>query len=346
MKHISNKGKTSEKGGALLMAACTFMFIGLAGLVVDYGLVAKAKADLTASLDAAVLAGAPELPSTAQAETICRQYFDMNFSGGGLLTEPDVVVSFPDSSNIRARGTVGVHPVLMRAFGIDNVPIVGIAQAQVMDPDIALILDRSGSMCEDSHGIMLNCPPETLGNPWEPMNQIKDAATFFTNVVMSGDANVRMSLITYSTEAGLEVPITNNHGAILGAISSIEPSGYTDIGGAVFDGVDALLNSGVAGRPGIVVLLTDGRPNMKNGTQYSYASDVPDDHVRDAAEQAKDDGMRIESIAFGAGADQALMQEVADITEGTFYFAPDQATLTAIFQAIADAKYIRLVPAI
>jgi len=83
---------------------------------------------------------------------------------------------------------------------------------------------------------------------------------------------------------------------------------------------------------------------MKDGVQYSYASDVPDDHARDAAEKAKDEGMRIQSIAFGGGADQGLMQDVADITEGNFYFAPDEATLTAIFQQIADAHYIRLVP--
>ena len=63
-----------DKGSAVLLAACTFLFIGLAGLVVDYGLVAKTKADLTAALDAAVLAGAPELPSTVPAETICRQF--------------------------------------------------------------------------------------------------------------------------------------------------------------------------------------------------------------------------------------------------------------------------------
>ena len=58
--------------------------------------------------------------------------------------------------------------------------------------------------------------------------------------------------------------------------------------------------------------------------------------VTEAAAVAADQGVVIHTITYGADADQALMQEVAQMGGGQHWHAPDSTQLTQVFDDIAD----------
>ena len=70
MRDSNRPHKKSERGVAgLIAAALAIALLAMASLVVDGGLALKARSELDNAMDAAVLAGAMELPNTAQAQT-------------------------------------------------------------------------------------------------------------------------------------------------------------------------------------------------------------------------------------------------------------------------------------
>jgi secreted protein with Ig-like and vWFA domain len=312
--------------------------VGSLGLVFDYSLLLRTNNQLQAALDASVLAAAQELPSEYFATGVCEDYFEQNMpEDNALYADVHLDISFPDSANIKATGAADVPYFFMSSLGFSDGTVRAAAQARVFDADLALIIDRSGSMCRDSYGVLTaNCPDE---GPWEPMDSVKEAAQSFAASVSEG---VRMSLISYSTSATLDVPITGDRAAIVDGIERLVPGGYTDIGGGVGVAIQEILDSGLAGRPGVVVLLTDGQPNMIEGQYVGYGQEA-DDYVMEKAEEILDEGFMTFTIAFGNNADRALMRDIADLNDGKYYYAPGESQLNLVFQEIAETKFIRLV---
>ncbi len=98
----------------------------------------------------------------------------------------------------------------------------------------------------------------------------------------------------------------------------------------------------------IMILMTDGEAN----DYTSYCNSVPDlwpdggrakDCVIYYAQQARDNGIVIYAISLGVGADFNIMQEVADITGGEHFYAPDTSALDYIFDQIFERIFLRLI---
>ena len=120
MRDSNRPHRKSESGVAgLIAAALAIALLAMASLVVDGGLALKARSELDNAMDAAVLAGAMELPDTAQATALAQQFLDANQSTVGLLGTPTVTFSFPgsDSDLIQATGTI---PVTTLLTGVDG----------------------------------------------------------------------------------------------------------------------------------------------------------------------------------------------------------------------------------
>ena len=64
---------------------------------------------------------------------------------------------------------------------------------------------------------------------------------------------------------------------------------------------------------------------------------------RNAAQRARDNHIKIFSIAFGDDADTALMSEIASITGGMYFLAPGAEDLQAVFGAVAQTTMVQLV---
>jgi Mg-chelatase subunit ChlD len=331
------------------VAALLVVLIGAVALVTDIGMIMAYRQQLEKATDAAVLAGAQDLPSTTTASATVSEYMTRNLSETDALSEPDITLTFsgnpPDAINAEASQQVSLW--FARVLGLEHTTIRASSAARRMSADIMLILDRSGSMCEDYDGNQLNCPPTTS----QPMNKVKDASVYFVNQLAKEGM---IGVVTYNTWPRCDVRLKylkNELSQVVAGIQSLAPgtggNAYTDIGSGVDLALDSLV---VGGRPNpkVIVLISDGKPNTVDGNHsYGYSTNFnhpPNKHVLDAAQHAKSKGAVIYMIAFGSNLNQTLMQEVVRITGGMYYRAPTTDDLYPIFHQIAKMGFVRLVP--
>jgi Ca-activated chloride channel family protein len=104
--------------------------------------------------------------------------------------------------------------------------------------------------------------------------------------------------------------------AVIKDISSIQPDGGTEIYTALEAGYQKLLD--VNAQRKHIILLTDGQ----SSTTQSY------EQLTGLITGAN---MTLSSVAIGGGADQRLLEHIATLAKGRYYFTNDQSTVPAIF---------------
>lgn len=326
-------GAREQRGMAVVAALTLIVLLSIAALVVDYGVILVTRTEVSKAVDAAALAGVQELPDQNSARQFAVDYVAMNMK---RTSSPVPTVSFPAANVIRVSTGTTSPALFSRILGLTDFSVSAVAEATRFDPNVAIIMDRSGSMCEDSHPKAgANCP--AVG-PWEPFTTVQKIAKQFVDQ-FSGDPN--MTLISFSTTATLDVAMTSNRALVKTAIDKLKPGGYTDIATSVSLSIDKLLL--VTGqRPNIIVLMTDGKPNTVNGKYVGDTDSRPRDALTDVAKIAADKGITIFAINYGVQADNDLMTDVAEATEGKFYYAPDNAGLQTAYTDIGAKSYVRL----
>ncbi len=169
------------------------------------------------------------------------------------------------------------------------------------ESDVILVIDHSGSM---------------IG---EKMEAAQEAAIAFTAAMdFSRD---RVAVVGFNQEALLLAPLSSDASLVEEAIEGLVAGGGTDIAA----GVDAARFELTGPRRrlsanSVIVLLTDG------------GSAVP--AALRAADQSRLEGARLFTIGFGAGANEALLRQMASAPED-YYFASAARDLTEVYRAIA-----------
>lgn len=172
--------------------------------------------------------------------------------------------------------------------------------------------------------------------PEEPMRSVKDGVQEFVNFTRSFD---NLSLEVFATTARHEMDLSDNRQATADRLYAMQPNYYdasTNIGAGLQQGINEL--TGPRARENaekMVVLLSDGASNTG-----------PD--PLSVAQDAADLGIRVYTISVGYGADRALMQQIAAITNGEEFYAqgtPEQYTaqLRLIFRNIGGLGYAVLI---
>ena len=193
--------------------------------------------------------------------------------------------------------------------------------------DLMIALDVSGSM------LAMDFKPDRL-------TAAKDVAFEF----IDGRPNDRIGLVIFSGEAFTQCPLTTDHAVLKNLFRDIK-SGMIEDGTALGDGLATAVNRlrGSKAVSKVLILLTDGMNNM--------GSLDP----RSAAEIAKLYGVRIYTIGIGTigqapypvqtpfgmqtqmmpvQIDEPLMREIAQMTNGKYFRATNNAKLRAIYQEI------------
>ncbi|XZE17714.1 vWA domain-containing protein [Pirellulaceae bacterium SH449] len=254
-----------------------------------------------------------------------------SFQSGGIR---------PNAVEVTARRTVdspnGPLPML-----IPN-PFTGVVQSQQtsrsnqIEVDVALVIDRSGSMAyADNEPAVYPPLPAAAPEGWffdgpaPTPSRWRDAVRAVDVFIAELEASPMqelVSLTTYNAKAKLDVPLTNQYSEIRKALDSYSAyytSGETSIGGGIHGGRMAL-ESHMA-RPfaaKVMIVLTDGIDTVGSNPVF-------------AAEKASDDEIMIFSITFAQEADQNTMREVAKVGRGKHYHAASGASLATIFRDIA-----------
>ncbi len=242
----------------------------------------------------------------------------------------------PNSVRVESNGSVQ-FPMLFPTMGVpvDFRPIKK-AVATKMVLDIALVLDRSGSMAFAANevagpGVPLAAPagwafgaPVPKPSRWDDAVQ---AAHQFLNLIDETGYDEHVSLSTYSTFYSDDVDLTEDFNLIKTSLERRSQSfvgGATNIGGGMLAGLETLSNKQTA-RPWatrVMVVLTDGIHN--------YGVDPIQTSRQLAAEH-----VIIYTVTFSNEADQSRMAQVAATGTGKHYHATTGAELVYAFEDIA-----------
>ena len=177
--------------GQTLVLAPLFLFLFMVGavLVVDLGRVHVARRSAQAAVDFAALAAAQELPRSDldpnvglmvnSAVTQARTYLRLNSHDPNASDVTATITPFFEGDVRKIEVVVERNYEWMFAgfFGIADPTVAAraVAEANATPRDVMVVLDRSGSMCRDSHGSG-SCP--SLGSHnlvlhWIEVNIVK-----------------------------------------------------------------------------------------------------------------------------------------------------------------------------
>lgn len=185
--------------------------------------------------------------------------------------------------------------------------------------DVVLALDISGSMAQRDF-------QTTGGTPKQRLAAVKDVLREFI-AERQGD---RMALIIFGTRAFVQAPFTEDLNSLNGFLDQTEvgmAGPNTALGDAIGLGIRTFDSSEVDQR--LMIVLSDGADTSSRMTPVN------------AAAIAAEKGVVIYTIGVGdpdaSGEDRVdldALQEIASRTDGTYFFADDEAALTETYLQI------------
>lgn len=175
--------------------------------------------------------------------------------------------------------------------------------SHAMPVDFVLLVDTSFSMVD------------------MPLSQAKTASVMLVNDII--DLHVhRLGIVGFGSRAVEISPLSHNKEKLISCINQLEADGSTDMTGAIRLGRSAL--EGSKNRK-VLMLVTDGGPDNRKG-------------AKNAANEAKEAGLDIITIAAGNGADKHYLVSLA--TSSKFAFSiENMGQLSEIFKT-AVAQYL------
>ena len=191
---------------------------------------------------------------------------------------------------------------------------------------VMLVLDVSGSMAAN------DLQPNRL-------TAAKHAAQSFVNAL---PPNAQVGLVTFSSTAILNTPLTRDHNLVRRALVGLTANGGTAIGDGLWLALDQLPQvpadeQGERG-PALVVLLSDGQ--QTNG-RWTPAQ---------AARRARQAGVAVHTVGIGqrgamprvnggrvpVGLDETTLQDIAEVTGGQYFYAAETSQLEQVYRDLGS----------
>jgi hypothetical protein len=185
----------------------------------------------------------------------------------------------------------------------------------------------------------------------QPITALKDAVDVFLAYLTAHDTDDRVGLSIYTYSNGtaiLEQGLTNTFTLVSNKSRNRQAGHYlggTNISAGMTKGRIELQSNARAGAEKIMVLMTDGVVNLPSGNTYSDKNAVIAE-----AQLAANARIPIVTIALGAYADTALMQQVADMTGGAAFTVPGgqpiaqvKTQLEEVFGKVAADRPLQMV---
>jgi len=170
--------------------------------------------------------------------------------------------------------------------------------------NVALVIDRSGSMSE-THKI----------------THARAAALRFIDAMAPTDI---LGVVEYDDQISVlwpSVPLTSPE-TVKRLVAQLEPRGATNLAGGLQRGLAEASRQARSGSVNRVLLLSDGLANTGITDPREIAR-----FVRDARRQ----GLTVSTLGVGLGYNEDLMQAVAEVGGGNYYYVEDPGQMAAIF---------------
>lgn len=254
------------------------------------------------------------------------------FKSGGAINA--VQISGRRTSDSMS-GSIGTFfPNLM---GSSDFEISARSVSTQMEVDLALVLDRSGSMAyADEEEAVYPPIPSAAPLGWDfgdpaPKNarwrNVVAATKGLLNELDKSPLHESIALVSYADKGSIDQPLTSNYATILDALNERTVSfkgGGTNIAGGLSAGQSTLTaNDSRQYAAKVTLILTDGR------------STVGPNPVTLAKSMA-DKGVLVICVTFSKEADQDLMLKVAEAGNGFHRHAETKEDLLAVFTEISS----------
>ncbi|TWU44030.1 von Willebrand factor type A domain protein [Novipirellula aureliae] len=375
MSHRNNrvwKGVEGQPHGSVNRCGSTMVLIavllpvlfGLAAFAINIAYMESLNTDVQVTIDAAaraagreyVLTGseakallaaqeaATENPVAGQVLTLKASDLQFGKSTRSSVDQPYAFTPAEKGNAVRitseslADGTGNTIPALFPIFGNTfNVRVRQSATSTQSTFDIALVIDRSGSMAFAADEVSdPDVPPATAPVGWDfgdpvPTNarwlDLIAAVKTFNQMLEDSPQDELLALATYSTYANVDLELTDDYNQITDILSQASINGVqggTNIGDGIYAGRWAATKSdncrSYASK--VIVLMTDGNHNYGSNPYW-------------AAKMAAKSGVTVFTITFSDEANQSAMQTVAENAAGKHFHASDALQLKEAFRDIA-----------
>ncbi|MCA9265156.1 MAG: VWA domain-containing protein [Planctomycetales bacterium] len=348
-----------DRRGAMLIliAICLPIFLIMLVLSIDVAYMQLSKTELRTATDAAARAGSRMLSMTqdvdaARAEAVEAASRNLVAGAGLQLDDGDIEIGFssrpddvsrfefttpvdaPNSVRVTGRRTSGslsgpVNLLVGSILGTSQFQPTHQAVSTQIDRDIALVIDRSGSMTFAENSTTFPpgwspCDPPPLTARWYDVVRATEA---FLEELEDTPQTELVGLASYNETGRQDHDLDEDYTEIRDAVDDITQNfcgGSTGIGRGMIEGLDIVLDDNF-NRPfasKVLVVLTDG--NHNTGV-------IPETIARQAADQ----DVIVFTVTFSNQADQARMQRTADIGGGKHFHAPTGDDLVDVFREIA-----------
>ncbi len=207
------------------------------------------------------------------------------------------------------------------------------AFAQVVTPaptcgaspsDVVLVIDRSGSMKETIAG--------TTGTK---MAKAKSSARRFVDI-LAKDTRNHVGLSSFSTEATIDRTLTNNYESVKTEISALTAEGDTCTECGIYKGNLNIKQNGRANIKKIIILLTDGKANVIQGSPNRVSTTTAENKAIAEAKASHDNnGTIIFTIGVGDQINADFLRKIASVTGGRYYASPTSDDLNTIYDKIS-----------
>ncbi|MEE9213968.1 MAG: VWA domain-containing protein [Thermodesulfobacteriota bacterium] len=202
------------------------------------------------------------------------------------------------------------HPYVLKGTDAEVLMNINIKGKEVISTNraslnIALVIDRSGSMAEKGK-----------------LEYAKKAAI---KVINSLNSNDRLAIVAYSTNVETLFPLqeVNNKRAAINAINSLYPTNSTNLSGGLNSGIDILKSYVEGNYINRVILLSDGLANVG-------ITDIK--HLSRIAGESVESGVHITTMGLGLNYDENLLTNIAEHGAGNYYFIESPTQLAGIFE--------------
>jgi Mg-chelatase subunit ChlD len=189
--------------------------------------------------------------------------------------------------------------------------------------DAVLVMDKSGSM------------NDKIGSSGTKIQNAKKAAkTFVDNLAKNSDNKV--GLASFATTGTQDLSLTNNFSSVKTKVDSLAASGWTCIECGIKKANQEIAAHQREGIKSVVVLLTDGRANVVEGSSKTVSNSVAEQKAIDAAKagNAANDTI-FYTIGLGNDVNGAFLEKIADLTGGKYYASPTTDQLNSIYTEIS-----------
>jgi len=188
----------------------------------------------------------------------------------------------------------------------------------------ALIIDRSGSMSEQD------------GSSGSKISNAITAADNFVNLIAKNAQN-EIGLVSFSSSATTNSPLTSNYASVQTQINSLKASGDTCIQCAIDQASAALTTAKRSNIKNVIVLLTDGIANYVEGSNQQVSESTAEQAALTAAQNAHTaNDTIIFVIGLGSDVNTSFLQQLATSTGGQYYFPPTTDNLNDIYSQISQ----------